>query len=88
MSDTTNPLTEAIAAMPTEKILECIALMDANTAPTADDRAVKAHLCDEIERRYPAVTAIMDAWLDDIDARIASDTTYAATLVAAVRVAV
>lgn len=87
MTNTQNALTEAITAMPTEKILECITLMDTNTAPTADDRAVKAHLCDEIERRYPAVTAIMDAWLDDIDARIASDATYAATLVAAVRVA-
>jgi hypothetical protein len=88
MTNTTNALAEAIAAMTTEKILDCITLMDTNTTPSADDRAVKAHLCDEVEARYPAVTAVMEAWLDDIDGRIASDTTYAATLVAAVRAAV
>ena len=48
-----------IASKTTADLIEMLAL--------TDDRAVAAHISDEIERRHPEVTAAADVWAEDLE---------------------
>lgn len=81
-----NALKTYTAKHDTMTLLDSLAILDAiiETEPAnkAEERMVRAYICDVLEARYPAATDMIEAWMDDLD-----DTrTYAQVLTAAIRV--
>lgn len=75
----TTPATELLASVDSSTLLTSLLTLDALETPTSDERMAKAWVCDELERRYPAVNAATLAWADDLE----TDLTYVQALVAA-----
>lgn len=68
-----------LAATPDRYLVEALLDLEGKEARSADEDQARAWLLEEIEGRYPAVGAAMDAWSEDIE----SDLTYVEALIVA-----
>lgn len=71
--------TELLAKTSTPALVLSALTLDAIKQPTEEQRLVRSWTCDELERRHPEVTAVMEAWAEDLD----TPASYVETLVAA-----